>query len=537
MADNLRALAKQSWDSVFDTAYPKLANMIRSINEEMARTLEDSKREIRSTTLNVESFEQKLITTKNNISSLVRSQDSINSYLSRISDNFEKMIDGGGSQLPTPDLKDLVKSRSAATAAGAVAGRTPMGLGLKALLAVTGLAGAAGVASMYKSAKEDTKTDGTKTEQSGSVAGALSSADSIRFVADKIIFKSSQGGQGERESPSAGGGGGGSMGGGGGGSTSITTSSSSSSSSISAGGKTTHSFQSSYNIDRSPTASGFGQSSGQLGGGQQFMGGGMFPQSYGSQQPRSSGGGSNLRYDATQSGSRSNVTPTISQGEYYNKMYAAVYEAAKQRGLPNPEVIASIGAAQTSLETGYGKHMVGNNAFGIKGSGPAGTVNANTQEFVNGRMVGMKQGFRAYGDVTESANDYVDMMLKNQKRYGGVLNATSVEEAIAAQAKSGYATDPAYGSKLASINSKFAGSPSKNVATKPEPKSPASGPAVNKASIESKVDKEKQQTASMEVNNLVSQSPSSQSGDKQTEQPTGKEVGANDRIGRLITPA
>jgi hypothetical protein len=152
-------------------------------------------------------------------------------------------------------------------------------------------------------------------------------------------------------------------------------------------------------------------------------------------------------------------------------------------------------------------------------------------------MVGMKQGFRAYGDVTESANDYVDMMLKNQKRYGGVLNATSVEEAIAAQAKSGYATDPAYGSKLASINSKFAGSPSKNVATKPEPKSPASGPAVNKASIESKVDKEKQQTASMEVNNLVSQSPSSQSGDKQPEQPTGKEVGANDRIGRLITPA
>lgn len=529
MADNLRALAKQSWDSVFDTAYPKLANMIRSINEEMARTLEDSKREIRSTTLNVESFEQKLITTKNNISSLVRSQDSINSYLSRISDNFEKMIDGGGSQLPTPDLKDVVKSRGVTTAAGAVAGRTPIGLGLKALMAVTGLAGAAGVASMYKSAKEDTKPDGTKTEQSGSVAGALSSADSIRFVADKIIFKSSQGGQGEQESPSTSGGGG---------STSITTSSSSSSgSSISRGGMTSQFSQSSPNIDRSPTASGFGQSSGQLGGGQQFMGGGMFPQSYGSQQPRSSGGGSNLRYDATQSGSRSNATPTISQGEYYNKMYAAVYEAAKQRGLPNPEVIASIGAAQTSLETGYGKHMVGNNAFGIKGSGPAGTVNANTQEFVNGRMVGTNQGFRAYDDVNASAGDYVDMMLKNQKRYGGVLNATSVEEAIAAQAKSGYATDPAYGSKLASINSKFAGSPSKNVASKPEPKSPTSGPAVNKASIESKVEKEKQQTASMEVNNLVSQSPSSQSSDKQPEQPAGKEVGANDRIGRLLAPA
>ena len=144
-----------------------------------------------------------------------------------------------------------------------------------------------------------------------------------------------------------------------------------------------------------------------------------------------------------------------SQSEYYNTMYDSLYKAAQEKGLPNPEVVARLGATQTSLETGYGRHMVGNNAFGIKGSGPAGTVNAGTKEFVGGKMVGMKQGFRAYNSPNESAGDYIDMMMKNPKRYGGVLQAKSVEEAIAAQAASGYATDPNYGTKLAGINAKM----------------------------------------------------------------------------------
>jgi flagellum-specific peptidoglycan hydrolase FlgJ len=212
-------------------------------------------------------------------------------------------------------------------------------------------------------------------------------------------------------------------------------------------------------------------------------------------------------------------------------MYNAVYEAAKASGLPYPEVIASLGASQTSLETGYGKHMVGNNAFGIKGTGSAGTVNANTQEFVGGKMVGMKQGFRAYGDVTESANDYVNMMIKNQKRYSGVLTAKTVEEAIAAQAKSGYATDPSYGSKLASINSRFGG----QNAAKPETKLAKSGPAINNASIDNKVGNEKlQQTASSsQVNNLITQSPSSQTPNQEPPK-SGNEVDVRNRLGRLI---
>ena len=149
------------------------------------------------------------------------------------------------------------------------------------------------------------------------------------------------------------------------------------------------------------------------------------------------------------------------QKEYYDKMYDSLLKAAKEKGVKNPEVIAQLGATQTSLETGYGKHMVGNNAFGIKAGKGDASVSAGTQEFVGGRMVGMKQNFKSYKDVTESAGDYVDF-LKRNKRYQGVLGADNINDAIAAQAKTGYATDPNYGSKLAGINAKMQGAtPSK----------------------------------------------------------------------------
>jgi len=147
---------------------------------------------------------------------------------------------------------------------------------------------------------------------------------------------------------------------------------------------------------------------------------------------------------------------TGEKGEFYNKMYTAIYNDAVAKGLPNPESVARLGAAQSSLETGYGKHIVGNNAFGIKGKGTAGSVNAKTQEFENGQMVNTKANFAAFNTVEESASGYVDFLLKN-KRYKGVLAAQTPEEAIAAQAKTGYATDPKYGAKLAAINASMAG--------------------------------------------------------------------------------
>jgi hypothetical protein len=140
-------------------------------------------------------------------------------------------------------------------------------------------------------------------------------------------------------------------------------------------------------------------------------------------------------------------------GGYYGTMYNAIYDAAVKMGAPNPQALAALGAAQTSLETGYGKHMVGNNAFGIKGSGPKGSVNAGTWEVRNGKRTSENANFRAYESPEQSAADWVKLMMSNS-RYNDVWNANSVADAIAAQSKTGYATDPNYGTKLRSIASR-----------------------------------------------------------------------------------
>lgn len=143
--------------------------------------------------------------------------------------------------------------------------------------------------------------------------------------------------------------------------------------------------------------------------------------------------------------------------EFYNKIYATLLEEAKKAKVANPEAIARLGAAQSSLETGYGKSTAGgNNYFGIKGkAGDTNVSQVDTQEWdpKQGKMVTVKAGFRKYGSMQESAADYIKFLQENP-RYKDVLNAKTTQEAIQAQGKTGYATDPNYASKLASINAR-----------------------------------------------------------------------------------
>jgi flagellum-specific peptidoglycan hydrolase FlgJ len=149
--------------------------------------------------------------------------------------------------------------------------------------------------------------------------------------------------------------------------------------------------------------------------------------------------------------------PPPEKKEFYNKMYQSLLSEATKAGVKNPEAIARLGAAQSSVETGYGKSHIGeaNNYFGIKAdkSWQGQTLDKSTQEFENGKMVTKSQKFRKYGSMQESAADYIKFLQSN-KRYQGVLSAGSAEEAIAEQAKTGYATDPAYAKKLAAITSR-----------------------------------------------------------------------------------
>jgi flagellum-specific peptidoglycan hydrolase FlgJ len=159
--------------------------------------------------------------------------------------------------------------------------------------------------------------------------------------------------------------------------------------------------------------------------------------------------------------------------EFYSKMYATLLEEAKKAKVANPEAVARLGAAQASLETGYGKSTAGgNNYFGIKGKkGDTNVSQVDTQEWdpKQGKMVTVKAGFRKYGSMQESAADYIKFLQENP-RYKDVLNAKNTQEAIQAQGKTGYATDPNYASKLASINAKGFASESTEVAAAPAPR-------------------------------------------------------------------
>jgi flagellum-specific peptidoglycan hydrolase FlgJ len=164
------------------------------------------------------------------------------------------------------------------------------------------------------------------------------------------------------------------------------------------------------------------------------------------------------------SGGGKTTTPKSSK-EFMDSMYNTLLDEAKKQGLKNPEVIAKLGTAQSALETGYGKSLAGgNNYFGIKARPGEGGSGVATQEFINGKMVTVNDKFRKYNSMQESAADYIKFLQEN-KRYKDVLAAGTLQEAISAQSKTGYATDPNYGNKLAGIAGNISGPNSKYEST------------------------------------------------------------------------
>ncbi|NLY46160.1 MAG: hypothetical protein GX053_09265 [Tissierella sp.] len=117
------------------------------------------------------------------------------------------------------------------------------------------------------------------------------------------------------------------------------------------------------------------------------------------------------------------------------------------------------GALQTSqsiLETGWGQSVgvdkytgkVSYNLFGIKGTGPAGSVTIRTWEVYNGVSYNVDDNFRAYNSIGESWNDYNAFLLERE-RYEPVREVMyDSTQAAWAIRRAGYATDPEYPTKL-----------------------------------------------------------------------------------------
>tara|TARA_R110001632_G_scaffold132414_1_gene246850 strand:+ start:299 stop:1915 length:1617 start_codon:yes stop_codon:yes gene_type:complete len=135
--------------------------------------------------------------------------------------------------------------------------------------------------------------------------------------------------------------------------------------------------------------------------------------------------------------------------EFYSQYLPYAEKVSNQTGL-DPRLIL----AQAALETGYGKSAPNMNFFGIKSHGRKGGQTLQTSEFENGQMVNQPASFRGYESPDQSFQDYA-RFLKSNPRYEGVLSAEGIGNQISAMAKSGYATDPDYGAKLANIAGKF----------------------------------------------------------------------------------
>ncbi len=107
-------------------------------------------------------------------------------------------------------------------------------------------------------------------------------------------------------------------------------------------------------------------------------------------------------------------------------------------------------------ETGFGKYAHGNNLFGIKGTGPAGSFNSQTWEDYGQGAVTINDNFRAYHSPAESLLDFAKLVMTSP-RYAGAMGQTSVEGFVGALKRGGYMTDPDYVQKINAITTRYSG--------------------------------------------------------------------------------
>lgn len=144
---------------------------------------------------------------------------------------------------------------------------------------------------------------------------------------------------------------------------------------------------------------------------------------------------------------------TKAQQQAFIQMIAPIaQEQAKRHG---NKVFPSVCIAQAIHESGWGtapKMVKANAMFGIKvGSGVKfGTAwkgkgyKTGTTEYYDGRTATkITDFFRAYDSITDSVEDYFDMIC-TCKRYQGALNRQNPTECIKGIIAGGYATGPNY---------------------------------------------------------------------------------------------
>ena len=146
--------------------------------------------------------------------------------------------------------------------------------------------------------------------------------------------------------------------------------------------------------------------------------------------------------------------PVIEKNRFLDLASGLAGESSKKYGMS-----AALQTAQAILETGWGQSVpvdkysgkFSNNLFGIKGSGPSGSVVSNTWEEYNGQTFRVDANFRAYGGVNDSWADHKKLLLtaSRYEPFRAVMHDST--QGAWALRRCGYATDSKYPLKLINI--------------------------------------------------------------------------------------
>lgn len=147
---------------------------------------------------------------------------------------------------------------------------------------------------------------------------------------------------------------------------------------------------------------------------------------------------------------------------FHQRMSHHADVASKATGMP-----ANYMLGQAALETGWGRREIkgsdgsnSHNLFGIKATGgwKGKVAETTTTEYINGVKQKRVEKFRAYDSYAESFKDFANLIQNNPRYKSVVENVSSISGYANAMQNSGYATDPNYASKLASVINKVTAS-------------------------------------------------------------------------------
>lgn len=128
----------------------------------------------------------------------------------------------------------------------------------------------------------------------------------------------------------------------------------------------------------------------------------------------------------------------------------------------NTGIPAAVMVAQACIETNFGQNTCtdiktrqdGRNLFGLKGTGPAGSVECWTNEYYKGVRHKVIAKIRAYNTYEESFTDYSEIL--RNPRYEPCMAVRDNPELFAQRLKEcGYSTDPDYAKKIIAVMNKF----------------------------------------------------------------------------------